>query len=486
MGLGSSKRAFWGGVAMVLSAFKKIADAVKGDDGRGQVQGFLKPIDTDRVAEELQLDRAARERGSQEQPTRDSTSLDSVEQRIVQKLQSEWSWHGAELVNNLKAYASRLLGVTVQTEFARLDLVAQNALAKLRSANHRAESELGPLRLSYISARQELEEFKIKHRLTRSARTSASRSITIGMLVVLVSVEAAANAVFFSKGSDFGLLGGLWTAVCISAVNIVIAFALGFLPLRWLRHRNYLIKFLGLLSAAIGIASIVIVHGLAAHLREVPGTVDEDAMFLVAARSLWSNPFGLHDINSYYLFIIGVVWAIVAIWKGYTFDDPYPGYGAHFRRFEAARETYSEEHDFLFEDLEDIKEDTIKTIDGGITRIPLFPQQAANIRAEREALRQKFKGYESSVEAASNQLLSRYRDANVAARKTPSPRHFDIPWTLPYSLLSDPNVQTLMTEASPTSMDASEALAKLRTMSLSVLDEYNGLMSRYPHPTEMA
>jgi hypothetical protein len=470
---------------MVWWVFKKFVNVMRGDDGRGQVQGFLKPIDTEQLAQALDLDRVAKQRGARELPHRDSSSLDGNEQQIIQKLESEWSWHGASLINNLKAYASRLLGVTVQIEFARLELIAQNALSRLRSANHRAESELGPLREGYISARDELGDFRARHGLKRAARISSSRPVTAGLLVILISVEAGANAVFFAKGAELGLLGGLWTAVCISAVNVVVAFAIGFFPLRWMKHRNFMVKLFGLLLAVGGSAVIVAVHGFAAHLREVPGGVDDEAVLATAVTSLRHSPFELHDINSYYLFAIGVVWALVAMWKGYTFDDPYPGYGAHQRRCDHAREAYSDEHDNLFEDLEKIKEDTVAAIDNGITRIPLFPQQAAAIRTEREALRQKFRGYEASVETAANQLLARYRDANRISRKTDPPKYFDQTWRLPHSFLEEPSVQSALGEPSTPSMDANEALAKLQTLSNAVLAEYGDLISKYPHPTQM-
>jgi hypothetical protein len=437
---------------------QSLVDAIRGDDGRAKAQGFLRPIDTDGIAKELDLDQEGVSRGKQELPPSTSTSMDSNEQRIIQRIESEWSWHGAELINNLKAYSARLLGVTVHTEFARLDLQAQNALSKLQSANHRAESDLGPRREAYMSARDELLEFRRIHRLKRAARNPSGRPTTIGLLIILISVEAAANAVFFAKTSDLGFLGGLWIAVLISALNIVVAFAIGLFPLRWTRHRNFIIQFFGYFVSCIGFAAIVLIHGLTAHLREVPGTVGEEATFAAALTSFKNNPLGLVDMNSYYLFAIGIVWAIVAMSKGFTFDDPYPGYGSHFRREEQARETYSDEHDLLFEDLEEIKEETVKAIDSGITRIPLFPLQAASIRAERDALRQKFKGYETAVVTAANQLLARYRDKNRTSRKTPVPRYFDVTWTLPHSFLTDAAVQAELVEPPSPQMDANQAL----------------------------
>jgi hypothetical protein len=35
---------------MVVGAFKKAADVLRGEAGRGKAQGFLKPIDTEQLA----------------------------------------------------------------------------------------------------------------------------------------------------------------------------------------------------------------------------------------------------------------------------------------------------------------------------------------------------------------------------------------------------------------------------------------------------
>lgn len=134
-----------------MTTFRRLTEAIRGHDGRGLLQGYLRPIDTDAIARKLKLDAEAAERGARDQPVSDAHALDSVEQNIVQNLESEWTFHGAELLNSLRAYNSRLIAVSVQTELAKLDLLAKNTLSKLREANHRAEAELGPLREEFVS-----------------------------------------------------------------------------------------------------------------------------------------------------------------------------------------------------------------------------------------------------------------------------------------------------------------------------------------------
>ena len=273
------------------------------------------------VARKLNIDAEAAARGSREQPATDLQSLDAVEQKIIQALESEWTYHGSELINNLRAYSSRLIAVSVQTELVNLDLLAQNTLARLRDANHRAEAELGPLREMYLSCRDELGDFRKWHKLTRAARNPARRWTTFGLLFLLIGVEAGLNGFFFAKGSELGLLGGIGTAIGISFVNVVFAFVIGLLPMRWLNHRNYLVKSVGLIFTAIGLVGLVALHGFAAHYRDAMAAVGEDHAYAAARQTLMASPLALADLNSFYLFGIGLLWAFLAVWKGTTFDD---------------------------------------------------------------------------------------------------------------------------------------------------------------------
>jgi hypothetical protein len=350
---------------MFSGVFRKAADAIRGTDKPTTVPGFLRPIDTDRIVRELQLDKIATERGSENLPPSTSNSLDGVEHQIVQLIESEWSWQGGEFVNNLRSYAQRLVGYSIQAEFANLEIGAKDTLAQLRAAHHRAEADLGPLREQFVALREGLRDFRIKHRLKRIAQTPARRWTTFGLLSILVAVESVLNGFFFAKGSEFGLLGGIGIAVGISIVNVIFSFMLGLWPARWINHRNWLVKILALLTTIGGIGGLILLHGFAAHYRDAVAALGEAQGMNAALTSLTSSPWRLADMNSYYLFGLGLLAAISAFYKGCTFDDPYPFYGAKSRAVENAREAYSDEHAELFDALAEIKDDTIQKLSNG-------------------------------------------------------------------------------------------------------------------------
>jgi len=234
-----------------------------------------------------------------------------------------------------------------------------------------------------------------------------------------------------------------------------------------------------------GIVGIIALHTFAAHYRDAMAAVGEDRALIRAVETLRIHPWIFDSLNSYYLFAMGLFFSLLSIYKGATFDDPYPGYGPMMRRHETRREDYSDEHADLFDGLAVIKDETIELLDQGIVKLPLYPQEAANIRAQRAALVQTFRGYESAVETAANQLLSQYRDINRTHRSSPIPPYFGRAWRLPHSFLKTPEVRTLTADEDEERPNIQATLAELRRLSQEVLDEYENLMRTYPHPTKM-
>lgn len=459
------------------------------DDGSGStgvVPGFLRPIDTDQLEKMLKLTERGEKNGKQNIPRTETESFDDVEQSIVQKLESEWSWHAGDLLNHLRSYAARLAVYSIEAEFTRLQLRAKDTITNLRAISHQAEAELGPLREHFLATRQELKEFKTRHRLFRPSRAPSNRWTSFGLLFVLLALESGLNGIFFAKGSDYGLIGGIGTAIGISLVNVTFAFVLGLWPTRWTNHNNLILKSFGFITFVAGIALLTALHGFAAHLREATAiSANEDEAARTAWQTFLHSPLSIHDLNSVYLFALGMLFAFLAVFKGYTFDDPFPGYGSVTRRFTRSRDAYSDEHSFLFEDLKDAREDIASSLSDGIQRIPTFPQAAANIRAQRTTMLEQFRAYEASVEAAGRLLLARYRQANIPARSSAPPAHFDLNWHLPYSFLTKSEVVVTLSEAEQEPTNSSVALAELKRLSEAISNEYESLIKAYPHPTQM-
>jgi hypothetical protein len=231
---------------------------------------------------------------------------------------------------------------------------------------------------------------------------------------------------------------------------------------------------------------LIALHAFAVHFRDAtaPGVPERQAI-QNAVQSLLDNPWSVHSLSSAYLFALGILFAIGSFWKGYRFDDPYPFYGAKYRRTEALRAAYTDEHHLLFDDLQVVREETVEKVRSGITTIPLFPQKAAQIRTQRAAQLEAFRAYESAVERGANQLLRIYRDVNERSRRTPAPSHFREEWRLPHSFLNSAEGIELTADPQSPEPNIPTVLEELRRESDALLDQYSELLRQYPHPTEM-
>ncbi len=173
-----------------------------------------------------------------------------------------------------------------------------------------------------------------------------SHIMTFSILAGLVLFEGLANAYFFSKGSDLGLLGGWIQAITVAFTNVIASFfIIGFLGLRMLQNPHRPFSFA---AACIFVPLAVLLIGFlnfsAAHYRDLlelnaaslalGGSEATGEILAPITRALTlAMP---QTLEALLLFILGTTFAVIAAFKGATFDDRLIGYGAAHRRLVAA------------------------------------------------------------------------------------------------------------------------------------------------------
>ena len=183
--------------------------------------------------------------------------------------------------------------------------------------------------------------------IDRAAVYPKSHILHFSVLATLVLFEGLANAYFFSKGSDLGLLGGWLQAITVSFTNVIAAFFLiGFIGLRHMSNRHKPIV-AALAAAGVGatIAALGLLNLTAAHYRDLLelnaatlalGGAETTGTVLTPVLEARANPFNLQTLEALLLFILGSTFAVIAAYKGRTFDDAIPGYGGVTRRLDDA------------------------------------------------------------------------------------------------------------------------------------------------------
>ena len=235
----------------------------------------------------------------------------------------------------------------------------------------------------------DLDAFKAEHGLTRDAHYPSSPLLAIGILSILIIVEAGINGVLFAGSSDQGLFGGWLEALVLSISNVGAAFLLGRVVLPQLHRRGAGQKAGASFLCLAGAAAILAINLIGAHYRDFkseavpnpastaapkqeavlalggakPGSAasaaphkgakaaaaeapaplpaqiagDEKAKEREAIAKLTGNPFAFGSFMSFFLFVIGLCGASIAAIDGYRLDDPFPGYGKRHRKYAAAR-----------------------------------------------------------------------------------------------------------------------------------------------------
>lgn len=224
-------------------------------------------------------------------------------------------------------------------------------------------------RSSHSAAIIELQSFRQTHGAQIGERTpdikkNVEQAIAILMFVMLV--EGAFNALLFKDAQASGLLGGLMIAFGVSAVNVLFGVTAGFFGLRYLNHPALPAKIMGGVVAGISILCGIFLNFFVAHYRdavehgliqaEAAGRMAEFSMFEIppgsVIASMFPNIFGLDSFVALALLILGLTVFAIAIYEGYDrISDKYPGYGRVWRKERKAYERRQQLREDLRSDL---------------------------------------------------------------------------------------------------------------------------------------
>ncbi|MHA6288196.1 hypothetical protein [Maricaulis sp. CAU 1757] len=183
--------------------------------------------------------------------------------------------------------------------------------------------------------------------IDRAAIYPKSHILHFSVLAALILFEGLANAYFFSRGSDLGLLGGWLQAITVSFTNVIAAFFLvGFIGLRHMSNvRKPVIAGLAGIGVTVSVVALLALNLTASHFRDLLelnaatlalGGAETTGQVLAPVEAAFSNPLGIQTLEAMLLLVLGITFAAIAAYKGRTFDDAIPGYGGVTRRLEAA------------------------------------------------------------------------------------------------------------------------------------------------------
>lgn len=440
----------------------------------------LQPVDVERLIRERRLVERGEADGRSNRPAADATAPSEPELQLVEHVRAERERLANALAGHLRAQNDALAQLDTAMDIAKLRNDTEHTISRLGQSDAAWRSEITRLLRDARGAKEEVDAFRIAHGLQRAARDPGSRFLALSLLALAIAVESALNGIFFAEGSEFGLIGGIGLALGISVVNVVVfGFALGFGPARWQHHRAIALRLVAWASLAAGLVLVFSSNVFIAHYRDAFERFGEGVSLATVWQNLLASPFGLERLQSWLLYFLGLFFAGLGFWKGYGFDDPYPGYGRIARRFHEAEQHYLETRHQRLEEASRLRDDARKALDEAIERLRGAALQREQILGARTRIVQEFKAHERHLEDAANRLLAAYREANRRARTTPPPRYFEALFSFEDRVLERPGLQELSSLRPPRS-DPESLLAELDRLRGRVLEAYQRIFDQAP------
>jgi hypothetical protein len=413
-------------------------------------------------------------------PPSDSAAPSATEQEVIADIRAERDRLAGQLGAHLRAQNDGLATLDAAMDVARIRNDAEHAISRLEQSHVAWKGEIQRLLREARDAKKEYDDFRIEHGLQRPARNRGNGFLTLALLGLAIAIESALNGVFFAEGSEFGLVGGVTLALGISVVNVLVfGFVLGLFPARWTHHRSFLVRAIGWLLLLCGVVLLLLANGLVAHFRDAYERLGDSVELGRVWAHLAAEPFGLVRIQSWLLFFLGLFFAGLGFWKGYGFDDPYPGYGRVARRRLEAEHAYLDSREERLEQASAIRDETKSQLDRTIEQLRGAALQREQTLGARARIVQEYQAHERHLEEAANALLAAYRDANRRVRTTPPPRRFDDTFTFEDPALDQPTIQALLA-VRPLRADPEALVGELDRLRSRVLETYRKIFDDAP------
>ena len=386
------------------------------------------PLNTKKIAKDLKIEQRAHENGSNNLPAREAKDLDEVEKEIVQVVREEINKSRQRFEENQKTYEDRFYRMYHIEEYGSFETEARNMLSEYKKDVDDGLNQLQIVAEPLKETADERRSFRTKNKLDRTAHypDTAITVLRWGLIAVLFLVESLANANFLAKGSDYGLIGGWVEAIAISFMNIGFSVIIGLFVLRELWHRKFFRKLWGLFGLIIWLAFTLVFNLLVAHYREQAGIITEISSFVFA--EFVENPFGINEFQSWMLFGIGSLFAVISLLDALKMDDLYPFYGKLNRKYEKLRLQYMRLRSGLIERHTDTRTDLTDLMSGASQETIKHSNERKEILVNCKKEQSEFEIFLKQCNQDCNHLLNIYRVANIGSRGDGPPDYFNQPF----------------------------------------------------------
>lgn len=378
-------------------------------------------LNTKMKQRELSISESAADQAMSECPKTTDTELDIHQQNIVNHFTSsidDLRNAALEKLNMLKEDRGNIENEIEDFSLKEINESANHKIIRLHAERHEI------LENAKKEEEAELRNYKFflyQNGLNREASYPESSVLHWAIILVAILAESIVNSFFFAKASDLGLLGGLFQALFISISNIGSALLIGRYVLPYKNHIDQKKQFRAKIITVVYLIFIFIFNLGAAHYRTLLEADPSNAGTNIIPH-LFQHPLSI-SFESLNLLIIGMLFMVVAILKGYKSDDVYPGFGEAHRRFKNASNHHGKRMEAM-KSINSIIDDHSRHAAALVQNAKHKIKDYKNSILHSEDVITRFAKEVSTVENACNNALWEYRNANMRVRSTKPPAYF--------------------------------------------------------------
>jgi hypothetical protein len=394
--------------------------------------------------------------GSKGLPAPDATTLDLNEAKFYAKAISFLNKTAASIAPKITSLTRGVseIGSKLETVRASVDSLRNRTSleAQIESRLNQSFGAMVDAKRNQLLREAELNAFKLSNNLVHPAIYPTSFAQHMSWVAITLTIETIINAAFFSNAS--GYLVGALIALGVAGLNLGFAFIGGLFfrgknsvnsPLRIQAWGIFLflwalIVFFNLLTATYRSEAAEIYSKLTNLSEssipdlgklELEGQKEAFIQALSNLTGIFVGEFPFSDLNGLILMLVGLLAAVIGMWKGYSGDDPYPRYGIITRSAIAASKAYAKLEDSLRADAQIVADCPRGEIGDARQTINSIKQQVGSARRDATDVRNEWQQKITQLRHEYVSIVDVYRKSVRAVKPNPSPAYFDDPVDVP-------------------------------------------------------
>lgn len=399
----------------------------------GQTGEYVR-LDTDGWLKAHRIREKARELGQDNFPGTDQTDPDEIHYKILDWINQRARQCKQDVDKYLldqKAILNRIEeDEDLETFKEDADQITAAATMGFGQLTQDDQNALSQIKAELLYGWREYVKFRKRNDLDRLAQDADVVTAVIWVLILFL-IETVLNASLLMEVNPFGLIGAVIQMGLITSVNILIGFLGVGQIFRYVNHVNTGKRVVGWLAGG-SLTSLILGFNVAVgHFRDgmqaMAARAETDPIAMLendAIPRFLEEPLGFDAFQTVLLVVMGILFFAIASWKGYRWDDPYPGYGPRTRKLASLKGIYAARRKTAVQAAGKHQESAIQKLKDIQYKTKLKNDQWDELAECGSQVARNYVTHLRQYQDDLNYLIAAYRSANRQARTEPEPEFF--------------------------------------------------------------